>query len=144
MPYVLRVCIVVLLVLLSLNCVLAQDPKDADSRFNRGEEYLQSNKWKAAIKEFEKAISLKPDWAEAYFKLGTAHSKIPVTEKDRSAHDKAAIKAFEKVVRLKPAWAEAHNELGRSYSALGESDQAVKAFKEATRLKPDLADAHLT
>jgi len=123
--------------------VFAQRTEDADSRFNRGDEYLQLNNYKEAIREFEKAISLKPDWAEAYFQLGIAHSKIPVTDKDRSAHNKAALKAFKKVIQLKPTWAEAYNELGRRYSESGESAEAVKSFKEAIRLKPDLADAHL-
>lgn len=143
MPYLLRTITKTFLLVLPLTCVLAQATGDATERFKRGEEYLQSSNWKEAIREFESAIALKPDWAEAYFNLGMAHSKCPHTDQDKSKHDRAAMTAFETTVRLKPTWAEAHNELGERYRASGQSEQAVKAFEQAIRLKPDFADAHL-
>jgi tetratricopeptide (TPR) repeat protein len=143
MPYMLRPALVALLLFLPLVSVLAQDTDDAELRLKRADEFLQTKNYKEAISELEKAISLKPDWAEAYFKLGTAHSSIPYTDIDKSSHTKAAIKAFETVVRLKPTWAEAHNELGERYSWISESEKAVESYKEAIRLKPDLADAHV-
>jgi protein O-GlcNAc transferase len=141
MPHVLRIGVLTFLALLPI-VSLAQTPTDAERLFSKGEEFLQSDNYIDAIKEFEKAISLKPDFAEAYFKLGVAHSKIPITDKDRPAHVEAAIRALQMAVRLKPAFVEAHNELGLRTMSQGKYDDAAASFKEAIRLKPDFVDAH--
>jgi TonB family protein len=129
--------------LFMLLMALAQQSNNAEALFNRGEAQLQSKNYSEAIKEFEKVIKLKPEWAEAHFKLGVAHSQIPYTDKGKAAHTKAAIEAFEMAIRLKPAWAEAHNELGLRILSLGDYEKAVAPFKEAIRLKPEFAEAHL-
>ena len=132
--------VLVLLAIFPLTSLPAQEP--AETLFNRGEEYLQSKNYTEAIKQFEKAVSLKPEWAEAHFKLGMAHSSVPPLDKDRPAHIQAAIKAFEAAIRLRPNWAEAHNELGLRIMSSGSYDDAIDAFKQAIRYKPEFAEAH--
>jgi Flp pilus assembly protein TadD len=57
-----------------------------------------------AIPQFQEAIRLKPDYAEAYNNLGTA-----LAAKGRLEE---AIGRFQEAVRLKPDYAEARNNLG--------------------------------
>lgn len=138
----LRITILTVLTILSLVSLSAQEPNKAETTLKRGDEYLQSQNYTEAVKEFEKAISLRPDWAEAYFKLGVAHSRFPPLDKDREVHAKAAIEAFRMALRLRPNWPEAHYELGLMILASGTYDDAAASFKEAIRLKPDFAEAY--
>jgi TonB family protein len=139
---VLRTIILTVLVIFPGMSLLAQESDQASMLFTRADEYLQSENYTEAIKEFKKAIKLRPNWAEAYFKLGEAHSRIPTAGKDGSAHRKAAIEAFQKAIELKPTWAEAHQELGSRFLASGNYQDAVGSFKEAIRLKPGVAEMH--
>lgn len=130
--------ILALLLILFSSLVLAQDSSDAEGNFKRGEAYLQAKQYSEAIRAFKQAIRLKPEWAEAHFKLGVAQSAIPITDVSFEESYKAALKAFEEAVKLKPDWAEAHNEVGRRM----QGDKAIRSLKEAIRLKPGLAEAH--
>ena len=120
----------------------AQNASDAEVHFSRGEAYLQSNQYNEAIKEFRQAISIKPKWPEAYFKLGSAYSAIPIVAGSSGENLRAALKAFEEAVRLKPEWAEALTELGSKYSTFLQYDKALNTLQRAIALKPELAEAH--
>ena len=57
----------------------------------------------AAVKSFEKALAIKPDYAEVHYNLG-------VVLKDLGQLD-AAVKSYEKAIAIKPDYAEAHHNL---------------------------------
>jgi len=80
--------------------------------------YKAIDRLDAAVKSFEKAVALKPDYIEACYNLG-------VTLKELGQPD-AAVKCYEKAVALKPDHANAHNNLGNALSDLGQLDDAVK------------------
>ena len=130
--------ILALLLIAFSSLVQAQESADAEAHYRHGEAYLLSQKYSEAIGAFKEAIRLKPNWAEAYFKLGEAYSGIPHTDKNYPENQKAALNAFKEAARLKPDWAEAHNEVGKKL----EGDESIRSFKEAIRLKPGLAEAH--
>ena len=88
----------------------------------------------AAIKEFQEAIRLKPDYAHAHNNLGSALYEKGQTDK--------ATREFQEAIRLKPDYAEAHNRFGVTLVRKGQSDAAIREFQEAIRLKPDYAEAH--
>jgi tetratricopeptide (TPR) repeat protein len=88
-----------------------------------------------AIVEYEAALRLKPDLAEAHYTLGVAWAHRP-----ERLHD--AIMQYEEALRLKPDYAEAHNNLGYALNAEGRTLEAIAQCKEALRLKPDLVEAH--
>ena len=131
-----------LLSILLCPAVLAQVPSDADVHFRRGEEYIRSNQYNEAIKEFQQAISAKPKWPEAYFKLGQAYSSIYLGGHGTGENLKAALKAFEEAVRLRPDWPEALTELGSKYSSFQQYDKAIRSLKRAVDLRADLPEAH--
>ena len=98
-----------LLSMLLCSWVLAQAPSEADVHFSLGETYLKLNQYTEAIKEFRRAINLKPNWPEAYFELGLAYSAIPIVTGSKGSkgdNTSAALKAFEQAVQLKPDWPE--------------------------------------
>jgi len=84
-----------------------------------------------AIEAYNKAISIKPDYAELHNNLGVAYN-------DQGKQDKA-IEAWNKAISLKPDYAEPYNNLGIYYKDQGRLDEAIEAWNKAISLKPDYA-----
>jgi Flp pilus assembly protein TadD len=96
-------------------------------------DYFQRKQYPEAAKACREAIRLKPDFAEAWFSLGSVYGKLGQFQQ--------ALEAFKEAIRLKPDDVGAWTNLGRTYLGLGQLQQAVEALKEAIRLKPDDAAA---
>ncbi len=79
-----------------------------------------------AAKSFRKAISLKPDWAEAHSLLGSALS--------RAGDLKGAEEELRKAVTLKPDYAEGWNYLGQFFKDNRQEKEAEAAFQKAKQL----------
>jgi predicted O-linked N-acetylglucosamine transferase (SPINDLY family) len=107
---------------------------DAGSHFARASDLLKQGKLEAAVRHLERALALRPDYAEAHLTLAQAlwqQGKLP-----------AAAASLEQGLALMPHLAEAHSNLGLLYGALGKGDAAVESFKKALSIRPDLAWAH--
>jgi protein O-mannosyl-transferase len=87
-----------------------------------------------AFAQFQKAVAVKPENAEAHINLGNALSKL---NRPAEADDQ-----YRLALRLDPGLAEAHSNLGNALRDAGRIDDAVAEFQEALRLKPESADAH--
>lgn len=97
--------------------------------------YLRAKVWagqdqnEKSIAEFQKAVRLRPDYAEAWSDLGGMR---------RLALDKVgAVRALEKAVALKPNDALAQYRLGQLYVQEGMAPKAVPHLKQALSLAPD-------
>ena len=87
-----------------------------------------------AIEAYKKCISLKPDFADAYFNMGIAL-------KDRGRYEEA-IEAYKKAISIKPDYPQAYLNIGDALQNQGKYDEAIDAHKKAILLKPDYADAY--
>jgi protein O-GlcNAc transferase len=76
-----------------------------------------------AAKSFRRAISLRPDWAEAHSLLGSALA--------RAGNLKEAEAELRKAVTLKPDYAEGWNYLGQFYKDQRKDKEAQEAFRKA-------------
>ena len=103
-------------------------PASAYSHYLRGRLYDKQNMTVEAVQEFEKAVHLRPRFAQAYVELGTARAKL---------FDRKALEAFEEAAELAPDDANARYLLGREYLRKGKAAEAVEHLREAARLKPD-------
>ena len=56
-----------------------------------------------AVKSYEKALALKPDYDKAHSNLGNAFKALGQLD--------AAVKCYEKALAINPDYAEAHNNL---------------------------------
>ena len=99
----------------------------------------------AAIRDFDQAIQLRPDWAEAYYERARARLQQGVSNLDLTLarnqdfallKEQAAADAA-KAVELKPEWAEAHFVLGQARFGLAQHEAALAAYQAALRLKPE-------
>ncbi len=92
---------------------------------------LIQEQYKEAIKDFDKAIRLKPDDAVAYLWRGRAKHQLK--------QYKEAIKDFDEAIRLEPDYTAAYRWRGMAKYGLKQHEEAIKDFDEAIRLEPDYA-----
>jgi tetratricopeptide (TPR) repeat protein len=87
-----------------------------------------------AIVQFQIALQIKPDYAEAFYNLGNAYFA--------QGHVDKAISHLEKAVEISPDYVDAHNNLGHILLAQGQLDKAIAHFKKAVEVNPDHTEAH--
>ena len=134
----------------------------------RGTKYANLGQLDTAISCYEKALSIKPDYAEAHYNLGFSHHRLGQLD--------AAVRSYKKVVAIKPDYARAHNNkilsviyfftsgqipdaidtlealikdnpndallfnmIGGCYASVGQLDIAIKNYEKALAIKPDYA-----
>jgi tetratricopeptide (TPR) repeat protein len=96
--------------------------------------YLDQGQFDQAIAEFQAALQIAPDNAQAHYNLGLAYQK-------QDKLDEAAA-AYQKAIQANPNLADVHNNLGLIYKVQGKLDQALASYQEAIRLAPDDDTAH--
>jgi len=130
--------------------------------------YKAQGQLEKSIQMFEKAVTIKPDYAEVHNNLGItflqlhkldaavnsftsaisympnfhgAHYNLGISLKKLGKLD-AAAKSYRAVIALKPDHAEAHNNLGTVLKSLGQLDSAVKSYNQALIIKKNYAEAY--
>ena len=91
-------------------------------------------KLEEAIEAYNKAIAIKPDFAEAYNNMGAALKAQGNLEE--------AIEACNKAIAIKPDFAEAYYNMGISFKEQGKLEEAIEAYTKAIVIKPDFARAY--
>jgi tetratricopeptide (TPR) repeat protein len=87
-----------------------------------------------ARRDYEAAVRIKPDYAEAHYDLANLLFQDDLT---------AAIGHYEAAVRARPDFAEAHANLGTALARVpSRVSEAVTEYKTAIRLKPGFAVTH--
>jgi tetratricopeptide (TPR) repeat protein len=98
-----------------------------------GTALLQAGKVQDAIEQYERAVSLQRDYADAHNDLGVA-----LVQQGRLQE---AIGHYQQALRVKPD-AEAHNNMGVALMRLGRLQEAISHYQQALQLWPDYAEAH--
>jgi len=141
---------------------------DAPTHFRLAEILSQQGDPNGAIEEYQAAIQLNPELAEAFRGLGAVHIDTHEWKKAKEAlqksvelnprdhqtwywlgrsyiaqgHFQRAQEALETATRVSPHEAETFSDLGLTYMAQGQSLEAEMALKNAIDLQPDFAEAH--
>jgi len=87
-----------------------------------------------AIEAYREAISIKPDFTEAYYNMGI------VFQIDGKLSE--AIEAYKKAISIKPDYAEACCNMGNAHRDKGELVEAIEAYKKAISIKPDSVEMY--
>jgi tetratricopeptide (TPR) repeat protein len=101
---------------------------------NRGVDYAGQQKWDLAVADFNRAIALNPNHAEAYNLRGNVYAN---QEKWN-----LAVADYTQVIRLNPNHAKAYNLRGIVYDNQQKWDLAVGDYTQAIRLNPNYAEAY--
>jgi lipoprotein NlpI len=86
-----------------------------------------------AIADYNEAIRVKPDYADAFNNRG-------VTYDHKGDHDRA-IADYTEAIRIKPDYAAAFNNRGLAYYSKGDYDSAIADYAAAIRLAPNYTAA---
>ena len=114
--------------------VVNKCPGNARAVSNLGQEFQLRGQLVAAIRFFDQAVTLKPDFADAWCNRGAA--RLDSGDPGRALDD------FDAAIRLKPGYLHALDNRGVALVALGRLDDALRAYDEAIRLDPLFADAY--
>jgi tetratricopeptide (TPR) repeat protein len=101
--------------------------------------YARNNVYKAlgqseqAFDHYDRALILKPDYAEAHNNIGLLYGFKGQTDK--------TIEHIQKALALKPDYAEAHYNIGLTYITIGNLEKAKIEFRAALKINPDYKKA---
>ena len=105
---------------------------DAETQYSLGLSYNKLNRTDEEILAYRRAVTMKPDHANAIEKLGLALFK------NRRFAESAIY--FEQLKTYKPD-AKTYNYIGESYFELNKTDESIEAFNNAVSYNPDLEKA---
>ncbi len=106
----------------------------ASEHVDLGIEYSEQGKFEQAVAEFEKAIALDPNDANAQRNLGTAYGEQGKWEE--------SLAAYERAVEINPNFGEAYGDMAAAYFNLGKLAEAIAAGEKGIELAPDYATAY--
>ena len=101
----------------------------------RGEYFDLKNDPDQAIKEYEKAVQLRPDLASLHYVLGDAYWK--------RSHPNEAVVEFRRAIELDPQHYMAHHKLAMVLLEQNNPAEALKEFRAALNEQPGLVNSYL-
>jgi len=102
--------------------------------FLGGEKFYRDGDYDKAIAEYNRCISLKNDYGEAYASRGNAYR--------RKGDLNRAIEDYNRAINLKSSYAEVYNYRGFLYAQRRDYRRAIEDYTQAIRYKGDYADAY--
>jgi protein O-mannosyl-transferase len=100
---------------------------------NLGNFLYEKGRTKEAIFQFQAALKIKPNFAEAENNLGLAISQMAGVDE--------AISHYQAALKMRPNFAEAHYNLGNALRQKNRTDGAISQYREALKTKPDYGQA---
>lgn len=100
----------------------------------QGAIYQSLGQFEQAIKSFDIAVKINPDYAEYFFNMGNAQKE--------SGRLDDAISSYQKSVSLDRGLFQAHTNLGVVYFIMGDIDSACDCYRNALAISPNYSIAH--
>jgi protein O-mannosyl-transferase len=101
---------------------------------NLGIALFEKGRVDEAVVQYQKALEIEPDYADADYNLGNAFFQQGRLDE--------AIAQWQKVLKIQPDDAQVHNDLGFALFEKGHVDEAVTHYEKALGIKPDYTEAH--
>ncbi|GLI34384.1 SPOR domain-containing protein [Desulforhabdus amnigena] len=148
----------------------AKQPNDPVIHYDLGLAYDERGLSSDALKHFQKALSLKPDYSEAYNALGRHYARQNQLDLAQDSFEKAlsnpfystphlalynlgliydkkgdreaALQRYQEAVRLQPNYGLAYFQIGQILEEMKRGDEARAAYGKAIQYSPDLVAAH--
>ncbi|MEK6233991.1 MAG: tetratricopeptide repeat protein, partial [Planctomycetales bacterium] len=115
--------------------VLPEDERQAREAADKGSDFLLEGEHDQAIAELNRAIELKPDFADAYLTRGAACRNKGETDEARKDYFRA-IRHYNEAIRLSPQLAITFHNRGVASWRTGEYEKAMADFRKTVRLHP--------
>ena len=114
--------------------ISVSDPFTAAAYHSRAIARAYLGELDGAVDDYQRALRIKPKWAEAYLGLGY----VMLDKKDFAS----AIVDFSHALRIKPTLVSAHHARGTAFMKEGRMEPAVVDFTNAIKLDPEMAEAY--
>jgi tetratricopeptide (TPR) repeat protein len=102
---------------------------------NRGVTYKDLGNYSQAIEDLNRAIEIRPGYADAYNNRGVAYRGL--------GNNKQAIKDYDRAIEIRPGYADAYNNRGVAYNSLGNYRQAIEDYDRVIKSIPGFAEAYI-
>lgn len=109
--------------------VTVKHPAKARGHNNLGLAYYDEGRKDEALDEFNTALGLSPDFADAYNNIGLLYYETGRVDD--------AFKALNAAIRLKPDFAAAYNNMGIILDELDWTDEAIREYNRSITFNPD-------
>lgn len=106
--------------------------------YERLKELLKKDHKSKAIKKFNRALALDPNYKPARYFLART-----LLEKDDLKSLNQAKEEFSRIINENPDYRDVIYQLGYTYQKMGKIDQALKTFKQIKNIMPDYAKANI-
>ena len=100
---------------------------------NRGAAYEELSDHGRAIEDYDKAIEIDPEYAEAYYNRGVANSEL--------GNHRQAIEDYDRAIEINPRYADAYGNRGAVYGLLGNNGKSIEDYDKAIEINPEHARA---
>ena len=114
--------------------LLKQFPASSQLYNMCGAAFSGLEKYEDAVKSYQRAIEIRPDYAPAYFHMANSY-------KNEGEYENA-IKSYESAVRVKPDFSEAYFNMANTLKKLGRLEEALASYQLALKANPNFAEAH--
>jgi tetratricopeptide (TPR) repeat protein len=114
------------------DCVI-KSPHQSRQHYNLGAALASKGELDDAIKSYNTALKIDPDYVKAYYNLGNALA--------RKGDAKAAIYNYHKALQIKPDFFEAYYNIGRILSNQGKTCEAIHNYREALIINNEMTQA---
>ena len=115
----------------SLSSVISSNPRDPEAYNVRGSAYGRSGQYQAALKDFNTAIQLKPDFYQAYSNRALIYRFL--------GNQQTALADYNRAIQINPSYDAAYIGRGNLYRKAGQTQLAFNDFQKAIQL--DTTDA---
>lgn len=115
-----------------------------DANFYTALSYGYKGVYDTAHMYFDKSLTLKPDYVDAWHYKGVMFSEQAdrqATPDQKNIYITKALESFDRAIALDPKYYEAYIQKGYTYGKIQEFDKAIDALKKGIALKNDLHEA---
>ena len=113
---------------------ISDNPGDYETRNALGVAYIQLNRTADALRQFQEALRLAPDYPVTHYNLAV------IAMGERRLDE--ALAHYLKAVAGRPDYVQARNNLGVLYEVTGRTDLAVEQYTRALEIRPTHAATH--
>jgi len=116
-------------------------PLLAEIHYQRAKEEYKGMRWKKAVFEYQKAISIQPGSAHYRLELARIYSMLSHLRQDKEVLEKA-VREFRTALELNPHDGLAYSQLGWTFRQHGMYEEAAGELKMAIELDPTNVSFH--
>jgi tetratricopeptide (TPR) repeat protein len=106
---------------------------NATDLYQRGETLVELKRYKDALNAYNRAVELRPEYAEAWKGQGNTLLELKQYED--------ALNAYDKAIQIQPNYFEAWNGRGKTLARLQRHEEAINAFDAALKIQPNHLEA---